>query len=59
LLIFVFFILPLLAARAVLDIIYTVLIHSINRYSHCLGRLFFQIFLNFPSYKVHNTTTDY
>ncbi|KAK1460463.1 hypothetical protein CCUS01_08981, partial [Colletotrichum cuscutae] len=34
-----FYILPLLAARAVLDIVHTVLIHSINRYSHCLNKL--------------------
>ncbi|KAK1538696.1 uncharacterized protein CCOS01_00010 [Colletotrichum costaricense] len=34
-----FYVLPLLAARAVLDIDYTVLIHSISEYSHCLDRL--------------------
>ncbi|KAK1474784.1 hypothetical protein CCUS01_05409, partial [Colletotrichum cuscutae] len=33
------YILPLLAARAVLGIIYTVLIHGISGYSHCLARL--------------------
>ncbi|KAK1466140.1 hypothetical protein CCUS01_07488, partial [Colletotrichum cuscutae] len=36
-----FCILPLLAARAVLDIVSIVLIHGISRYSHCLARLFF------------------
>ncbi|UQC88957.1 uncharacterized protein CLUP02_14484, partial [Colletotrichum lupini] len=54
LLIIYFYILPLLAARAILNINYTVLIHSINIYSHRLDRLFFLMFLNFPSYKVHN-----
>ncbi|KAK1451568.1 hypothetical protein CMEL01_06142, partial [Colletotrichum melonis] len=33
-------VLPLLAARAILSIIYTVLIYSIITYSHCLDRLF-------------------
>ncbi|KAK1489361.1 hypothetical protein CCUS01_03408, partial [Colletotrichum cuscutae] len=37
------YILPLLAARAVLGIIYTVLIHGISGYSHCLARLLFII----------------
>ncbi|KAK1457375.1 hypothetical protein CMEL01_15855, partial [Colletotrichum melonis] len=36
-----FYILPLLAARAVLDIVSTVLIHDISRYSHYLSRPFF------------------
>ncbi|UQC89043.1 uncharacterized protein CLUP02_14571, partial [Colletotrichum lupini] len=36
-----FYILLLLAARAVLDIDYTVLIYGISRYLYCLGRLFF------------------
>ncbi|UQC87601.1 uncharacterized protein CLUP02_13119, partial [Colletotrichum lupini] len=35
-----FLFLPLLAARAILDIDYTVVIHSINRYSHYLDRLY-------------------
>ncbi|KAK1468016.1 hypothetical protein CCUS01_06720, partial [Colletotrichum cuscutae] len=35
------YILPLLATRAVLSIIYIVLIHSISKYSHYLTRLFF------------------
>ncbi|KAI3529732.1 hypothetical protein CSPX01_15302, partial [Colletotrichum filicis] len=39
LLIIFFFILPLLVARAVLNIDYIVFIHSINRYSHYLDRL--------------------
>ncbi|KAK1489432.1 hypothetical protein CCUS01_03480, partial [Colletotrichum cuscutae] len=34
------YILPLLAARAVLSIIYTVLIHGISGFSHCLARLY-------------------
>ncbi|KAK1521580.1 hypothetical protein CABS01_16524, partial [Colletotrichum abscissum] len=38
-----FTILPLLAARAILDIGYTVIIHSISGYSHCLVRLFLMI----------------
>ncbi|KAK1524275.1 uncharacterized protein CCOS01_09362, partial [Colletotrichum costaricense] len=35
------YILPLLAARAVLNIVSTVLIHGIREYSHCLSKLFF------------------
>ncbi|UQC80703.1 uncharacterized protein CLUP02_06187, partial [Colletotrichum lupini] len=43
-----FGILPLLAARAVLDIDYTVLIHGISGYSHCLDRLYFKyVFLKY------------
>ncbi|UQC89321.1 uncharacterized protein CLUP02_14850, partial [Colletotrichum lupini] len=42
-----FYILPLLAARAVLDINYIVLIYSINRYSYYLDRLIFLIITYF------------
>ncbi|UQC76876.1 uncharacterized protein CLUP02_18391, partial [Colletotrichum lupini] len=38
-----FDILPLLAARAILDIDYTVLIYSINKYSHYFDRYIFII----------------
>ncbi|KAK1452959.1 hypothetical protein CCUS01_01976, partial [Colletotrichum cuscutae] len=38
------YILPLLAARAVLGIIYTVLIYGISGYSHCLARKYIYIY---------------
>ncbi|KAK1469473.1 hypothetical protein CMEL01_01240, partial [Colletotrichum melonis] len=54
-----FYFLPLLATRAVLGIVYTVLIHSISAYSHYLDRLFFfsfrfSTFLTFPPAKFVN-----
>ncbi|KAK1507825.1 hypothetical protein CTAM01_02937, partial [Colletotrichum tamarilloi] len=45
-----FCILPLLAARAILSIVYTVLIHSISEYSYCPDRLFFFGFSTFPTF---------
>ncbi|KAK1529365.1 hypothetical protein CPAR01_11677, partial [Colletotrichum paranaense] len=45
-----FCVLPLLATRAILSIVYTVLIHSISTYSHYLDRLFFFRFSTFPTF---------
>ncbi|KAK1452588.1 hypothetical protein CCUS01_10819, partial [Colletotrichum cuscutae] len=50
-----FYILPLLAARAVLGIIYIVLIHGISGYLHCLARLLFNyiIYIICPKYALN------
>ncbi|KAK1471376.1 hypothetical protein CABS01_16367 [Colletotrichum abscissum] len=48
-----FLFLLLLAARAILDIVYTVLIHSISGYSHCLARLLYIYISKIKSTKVN------
>ncbi|KAK1492924.1 hypothetical protein CCUS01_13920, partial [Colletotrichum cuscutae] len=52
-----FKVLPLPAARAVLDIVFTVLIHRISEYSHCLNKLFFLDISTFPTFPPAKFTT--